>query len=162
MIIQDKNIIDKINKLKIFLFDLDGVIVLRKDKNEQEVVNCMREFSDKLKKEGYFAGIITARDSDNLTDQLSKLDNCSVVTSSFNKVNSAKKVLEELNLSFEEALFIGDDMLDIPLLQMAGISVAPNSARREVKRVVNFTVDISVNGSVLHSIIAKIEGLKNE
>mgnify|MGYP001401779946 CR=1 FL=1 len=158
----DKNIKEKISKLKIFLFDLDGVLILRKDRDEIELVNCMKEFTEKLKTDGYYAGIITARSEDKLTKQLNKLDNCEVVTASFNKVNSVQKILDELNLSFNEVLYIGDDMLDIPLLQKAGISVAPNSARREVKRVVDFSVDIAVNGSILHTIIEMIERLKNE
>jgi YrbI family 3-deoxy-D-manno-octulosonate 8-phosphate phosphatase len=162
MIIQDKNIKERISKLKIFLFDLDGVIVLRKDHNESEIINCMTEFTEKLKDAGYYAGVITARNNDNLTEKLTLLDNCRVVTSAFNKVKSANKVLEELELNFDHVLYIGDDMLDIPLLQKAGISVAPSSARREVKRSVDFVIDITNDGSILHTIIKLIERLKNE
>ena len=162
MILRDKNIKEKIEKLRIFLFDLDGVLILRNDRNEVELIECMKKFTEKLKDDGYYAGIITARNNDNLTAQLNSLDNCIVVTSSFNKVKSVEKVLEELKLNFDKVLYIGDDMLDIPLLQKAGISIAPSSARREVKRVVDFVVDIRVNESILHTIIEMIERLKNE
>jgi hydroxymethylpyrimidine pyrophosphatase-like HAD family hydrolase len=53
-------------------------------------------------------------------------------------------------------------MLDIPLLQQAGVAIAPSSARREVKRVVDFTIEITVNGSILHSVLKMIEELSNE
>ena len=160
MLISDKNIKEKIKNIKIFLFDLDGVIVLRKDRNEDELLRCMKEFTEKLAKDNYLAGIITARDDDELTDKLSKIDNCRVVTASFNKVSKVETIIEELNLGFENVLYIGDDMLDIPLLQKSGIAIAPSSARREVKRVVDFTLDITLNGSILHSVIDLIKGLK--
>ncbi len=160
MIISDKNIKEKIKNIKMFLFDLDGVIVLHKDKNEDELIRCMKEFTEKLEKDNYSAGIITARNDDELTAKLSKISNCRVVTASFNKVSKVEKIIEEFNMSFDNVLYIGDDMLDIPLLQKAGIAIAPSSARREVKRVVDFTIDITVNGSILHSVLNLVERLK--
>ena len=159
MIISDKNIKEKIKNIKIFLFDLDGVIILHKERNEDELLRCMKEFTEKLAKDNYLAGIITARNDDDLTDKLSKIDNCRVVTASFNKVSKVETIIAELNIGFDNVLYIGDDMLDIPLLQKAGIAIAPSSARREVKRVVDFTIDINVNGSILHSVLELIERL---
>ncbi len=161
MIISNKNIKDRIKNVKIFLFDLDGVLILRKDRNEEELLECMKEFTQKLKEDNYFAGVITARDDDDLTNKLSLIDNCSVVTASFNKVGSVEKLLKKLNLNFSNVLYIGDDMLDIPLLQKAEIAIAPSSARREVKRVIDFTVDITVNGSILKSVLEMIARLSD-
>ena len=162
MIISNKNIKEKIKNIQIFLFDLDGVLILRKDRNEEELLKCMEEFTQKLKLDNYYAGVITARNDDALTNKLGQINNCIVVTSSFNKVGSVEKILQQLNLDFSNVLYIGDDMLDIPLLQRAGIAMAPSSARREVKRVVDFTVDIAVNGSILHSVINLVERLIDE
>lgn len=160
MIISDKNIKEKIKNIKIFLFDLDGVIILRRDRDEDELLKCMKEFTLKLAKDNYLAGIITARSDDELTNKLSKIYNCRVVTASFNKVSKVEAIINELNLDFENVLYIGDDMLDIPLLQKAGIAIAPSSARREVKRVVDFTIDITANSSILHSVLDLIERLE--
>ena len=162
MILSDKNIKDKIKDIKIFLFDLDGVLILRKDRNEEELIKCMDEFTQKLKSDNYYAGVITARNDDALTEKLSTVDNCFVVTASFNKVGSVEKIIKKLNLEFSNVLYIGDDMLDIPLLQRAAIAIAPSSARREVKRVVDFTVEITVNGSILHSVWNMIKRFNHE
>ena len=70
--------------------------------------------------------------------------------------------IKGMDLKFSNVLYIGDDMLDIPLLQKAGVAIAPSSARREVKRVVDFTVEINVNGSILQSVLEMIEGIKND
>ena len=159
IIILDKDIKQKIAKIKIFLFDLDGVLVLRKGKNEDVLLNCVKEFTKKLKSKKYYAGIITQRKEDELTNNLTAIDNCIVITSSFNKVGGVQAILKQLNLTFSNVLYIGDDMLDIPLLQKAGIAIAPNSARREVKRIVDFTIDIDINGSILNNVLEMIEKL---
>jgi len=159
IIILDKDIKQKIANVKIFLFDLDGVLILNKDKNEDVLLNCVKEFTKKLKSKKYYAGIITQRKEDELTKNLTAIDNCIVITSSFNKVGGVQAILKQLNLTFSNVLYIGDDMLDIPLLQKAGIAIAPNSARREVKRIVDFTIDIDINGSILNNVLEMIEKL---
>ncbi len=138
------------------------MLILRKERNEEELLKCVEEFTQKLKLDNYFAGVITQRNDDELTKKLALIDNCIVVTSSFNKVGSVEEILKKLNLEMQNVLYIGDDMLDIPLLQQAGVAIAPSSARREVKRVVDFTIEITVNGSILHSVLKMIEELSNE
>jgi 3-deoxy-D-manno-octulosonate 8-phosphate phosphatase KdsC-like HAD superfamily phosphatase len=160
MIISNESLKSKIKKVKIFLFDLDGVIVFRKENDSSEVLKCMKDFAEKLAEDNLSAGIITARSNDELTSNLDKIENCRVVTASFDKVSKVEKIIKELNLTFENVLYIGDDMLDIPLLQKAGVAVAPSIARREVKRVVDFTIDVTTSGSILHSIYEIIERYK--
>lgn len=162
MILSDKNLKERIKNIKIFLFDLDGVLILRKDRNEEELLICMEEFTKKLKVSNYQAGVITARNVDDFTNKLSLIDNCLVVTSSFNKVESVENTIKKLNLEFLNVLYIGDDMLDIPLLQKVGIAVAPSSARREVKRIVDFTVDATSNGSIMHNVLEMMEKLYDD
>lgn len=160
MIISDKNINEKIKNIKIFLFDLEGVLFFEKDENDEKLIKCMREFSQKLAKDNCSTGIITARSDDELTNRLSKIDNCRVVTASFNKVSKVEMIIKELNIDFINVLYIGDDILDIPLLQKVGVAIAPSTARREVKRVVDCTIDITGNGSILNSVLSLIERFK--
>ena len=162
IIILDKDIKQKIAKIKIFLFDLDGVLVLRKGKNEDELLNSVKEFTKKLKSKNYYAGIITQRNEDELTKNLTAIDNCIVITSSFNKVDSVAVILKRFKLTFSNVLYIGDDMLDIPLLQKAGIAIAPYNARREVKRNVDFSIDADINKNIMNSVFETIEKIKNE
>ena len=66
------------------------------------------------------------------------INNCFIKTASVNKVKAAGEILLENNLNFNDAFFIGDNILDIPLLQRAGLTSCPSNARREVKRIVDF------------------------
>lgn len=55
-----------------------------------------------------------------------------------NKVEVAKKIIEELNIEFNDCAFIGDDINDILLLQNAGFSACPSNAPNYVKEKVNY------------------------
>ena len=42
-----------------------------------------------------------------------------------NKGEEFEKILQEYNLKPEEVLYVGDDVIDIPVMRRAGVSVAP-------------------------------------
>jgi 3-deoxy-D-manno-octulosonate 8-phosphate phosphatase (KDO 8-P phosphatase) len=48
------------------------------------------------------------------------------------KLTPFKALLEQLNLSAEQVAFIGDDVVDIPILSRVGFAVAVPNARPEV------------------------------
>ena len=61
-----------------------------------------------------------------------------------NKVEVAQQLIKELNISFNEVAFIGDDINDINLLQLVGISGTPNNGIAYIK---NFaTIITTKNG----------------
>ena len=43
-----------------------------------------------------------------------------------------QQVLEKLNISAEETIYVGDDLIDLPAFAVAGVSVAPADATPEV------------------------------
>ena len=145
-----------------FLFDLDGVLIREDEINSEDklksTLKCISDFVYKLKEQKFYAGVITGRDRDNLTENIDALDNCFVITSSFDKAVKAEAIINELNLSFQNVLYVGDEMLDIPLLSKVGISIAPKSARREVKRVVDFVLDVKNCEELINDINQMIEG----
>jgi len=150
-------------EIKLFLFDLEGVLIpksapedlLLLDKYFQVVEKYFKYISDL----GFTCGIITLRNEDNVIAQFKKIPRCLVVTSMFDKVTPVEKLLGELNLSFDQLFYIGDDMFDIPLLNKAGISAAPSSAHREVKRIVDLIIPYAMVedlfGFILKEIIKK-------
>jgi 3-deoxy-D-manno-octulosonate 8-phosphate phosphatase (KDO 8-P phosphatase) len=50
------------------------------------------------------------------------------------KTEAYEKILAEENLTNEEVCYIGDDVVDIPLLRRAGLAVAVADAVAEVKQ----------------------------
>lgn len=55
-----------------------------------------------------------------------------------NKVEIAQKIIEELQITFEECAFIGDDINDISLLAKVGFSGATANAPQYIKENVDY------------------------
>jgi len=142
----------KLNMIRIFMFDLDGVL-LKNSEDKENIYRQMAEFSNALKNDERFTGIITAREGDELTTRLDEMENCFVITSSLSKEKVMEKRLIELGMNCENLFYIGDDILDLPLLQRAGISCAPSNARREVKRAVDIILNEDESCSILDTVL---------
>ena len=127
----------KINTIKLFLFDLEGVLLQQGSCNE----NCFETIQHvcfELTNFGLKFGIVTARVEDDFIKKLKTIDGCIVLLSSIDKVSATDKFLAGQSLDYQNVFYMGDDLLDVPLLKKCGVSCAPKSARREVKRVVTF------------------------
>ncbi len=144
---------ERLNKIKIFMFDLDGVLS-NHSITEDKIYEQMVKFSESIRSEDLFAGVITAREWDNLTARLNGLENCFVIISSMNKQEMMGRKLGEINMKYDNLLYVGDDILDLPLLQISGISCAPENARREVKRAVDLVLDAHESKNILETILS--------
>lgn len=58
-----------------------------------------------------------------------------------NKMEVLNQWLTELNLSYNEIAYIGDDINDIPLLEKVGFSACPNDAINECKNIVDYVCE---------------------
>lgn len=121
---------------KLVLFDLDGVLIQEhRDYTLEQILKPLKKFVEELSEHGVRFAIISGRRKDEVTDFINEY-NIPLINSSLNKVSDAEKLIKEIGINFNEVFFMGDDILDIPLLQKVGFSAAPKNARREVKRVV--------------------------
>lgn len=121
---------------KLVLFDLDGVLIQEhRDFSLEQILHPLKKFVEELSEQGIRFAIISGRRKDEVTDFVNEY-NIPLISSSLNKVSDAEKLIKEIGIDFDEVFFMGDDILDIPLLQKVGFSAAPKNARREVKRVV--------------------------
>lgn len=73
-------------------------------------------------------GIISGEKSNIVSRRAKKLDIDFVYLGIKNKLEIANKICLELKISLCDVAYIGDDVLDIPLLNAVGISAAPLNA----------------------------------
>ncbi len=135
----NKELLQKLFHIKAVLFDLHGVLI--QNNNGSELENCCEElkyFATHVEAYNIKVGILSSGIDQQLRDHLEKETGVIILNSSLNKIESAEKFLIQNQLEFENLLYIGDDILDMPLLQKAGIGAAPGTARREVKRIVDY------------------------
>ena len=159
-----QEILDKLKNIKLFLFDLEGVLY-NKDyySNEDSLKNFLSEIEiacNRFKSYNVCFGIVTARQHDKLIDDLNNIKNCTILATSIEKVSAVKELAEKLGLDFTNIFYMGDDILDIPLLRMCGLSASPKNSKRDVKRVVNFTIDSGNAGEIFNEIYSLLEKIR--
>jgi 3-deoxy-D-manno-octulosonate 8-phosphate phosphatase (KDO 8-P phosphatase) len=115
-----KNIIKaKLEKIKLLILDVDGVMtdgrIIMDDAGRE-----MKNFH--------------VRDGHGMKD----LEIKDVYQKVFNKKEVFEKILKKHKLSADEAAFMGDDIVDIPVLKRAGFSAAVADAVDEVKSSVHY------------------------
>lgn len=54
------------------------------------------------------------------------------------KIVAAEEWLKEIRIPFERTAFMGDDLVDVPLLQKVALRAAPISAEPAIKNIVHF------------------------
>ncbi|PKL82980.1 MAG: hypothetical protein CVV24_07335 [Ignavibacteriae bacterium HGW-Ignavibacteriae-3] len=127
----------KFRDVKFFLFDLEGVL-LHNGASSEKCLSSIAAACRTLNELGCNFGIVTARDDDELIKSLKSIDGCHVLSGSVAKVSMTDLFLKSRSVDYKHVFYMGDELLDIPLLQKCGLSCAPKHARREVKRVVSF------------------------
>jgi 3-deoxy-D-manno-octulosonate 8-phosphate phosphatase (KDO 8-P phosphatase) len=147
------DILLKFENVKLFLFDLEGVLT-HSDYPEEKCIELISNACLEFNKLELIFGIVTARKDDELIKKLKEIKGCNVLAAALDKVSAVDEFLKLNSLDYENVFYIGDDLLDIQLLKKSKVSAAPNSARREVKRVVNFILKSDKCEDLIQEIIS--------
>lgn len=136
-----KRLLEIARNIKLLILDVDGVltdgsIILDNKDNELKVFHVRDGHGIKMiLRAGIHVAIITGRYSKVVERRAKELGIPEVMQQCFDKRVAYRTFLEKYSLHDEEVAFIGDDVVDIPLLKMAGFSVAVADAPEEVKAV---------------------------
>ena len=77
--------------------------------------------------------LISGRESETITRRAEELGIELVFQKIWNKLEVYEKILVDTGLTHDEVVYIGDDLIDIPLLRRVGLAVAVADAVDEVK-----------------------------
>ncbi len=130
---------EALRALKIVIFDVDGVLtdgrIILDDKGVQSKFFHVRDGAGitLLQNSGLMAAIITGRSS-NVVDVRAKelkIPPVRVCQGAKVKLPVFNKLLKDLDLKPHEALFMGDDLIDLPVLNEAGVACCPSDASAE-------------------------------
>jgi 3-deoxy-D-manno-octulosonate 8-phosphate phosphatase (KDO 8-P phosphatase) len=83
-------------------------------------------------------GLISGRESETITRRAEELGIELVFQKIWNKLEVYERILADTALTHDEVAYIGDDLIDIPLLRRVGLAVAVADAVDEVKAVCHF------------------------
>jgi 3-deoxy-D-manno-octulosonate 8-phosphate phosphatase (KDO 8-P phosphatase) len=132
-------------KIKLILLDVDGVmtdgrIILDNQGNETKAFHVRDGHGIKLaQKAGITIGIITGRSSEVVNVRARELAITEVHQGAHEKILTYESVLAKYGLRDEEAAFVGDDVVDVPIFRRVGIAVTVADADPVVKPYVDMT-----------------------
>jgi len=139
------DILERAKKVKLVILDIDGVmtdgrIIYSIYGDELKFFDVTDGFGiTLLRRAGIRTAIITAKKS-RIVKMRAKDMKVNYVYQGFrDKLAALNKILRKTRLKAEEICFIGDDLIDMPVLKRAGLAVAVPNAVEEVRQQAHFT-----------------------
>ena len=144
------DILQKARAIKLLLFDVDGVltdgtILMHADGTES------KQFDIKdgtgivwAQRFGLTVAFLSARASTATTQRAAQLGITLVHQGVSSKLDAYQQMIDGLMLEDDQVAYMGDDVLDLPVLSSVGLSAAPADAVEEVRRRVHWVS--SLNG----------------
>ncbi|MBI4043146.1 MAG: HAD-IIIA family hydrolase [Deltaproteobacteria bacterium] len=114
---------------------------------------------------GYRVGIISGRLSDLILRRAELLGIEEVYHGRFHKLPAYEEILKKYHYKDSEICYMGDDILDLPIIRRAGFSVAVANAVREVKVEADYITKLpGGNGAVREvlDLILDVSGKKRQ
>ena len=123
-------VIEKARNIKLLILDADGVLtdgkILYDDTGKE-----LKRFDVRdghgiklLMRAGLDVGIITGRESKALGFRAGELGISIVYQKIYNKLEAYEEIILERGLDDKEIAYVGDDLVDVPLMKRVGLSVA--------------------------------------
>ncbi len=131
-------------KIKLILFDVDGVltdgkILLHADGTESKQFD-IKDGTGMVwaQRAGLTVGLLSARTSAATGQRAAQLGITLVHQGVANKLESYEQIVDSLLMDDEQVAYMGDDVLDLPVLGRVGLATAPADAVEEVRNRVHW------------------------
>ncbi|HJV36782.1 HAD-IIIA family hydrolase [Geomonas sp.] len=135
---------ERLKKIKLLILDVDGVltdgrIIFDSNGVESKFFNVKDGHGIKmLQRSGIEVAIISGRESMVVTNRAMELGIHHVYQKSLDKLGPFRKVLDATGLHEDEVAYMGDDVIDIPVMRRVGFAAAPADAIAEVLPFAHF------------------------
>lgn len=135
---------DMLTKVTTFIFDYDGVmtdgtVYMDSNGDPLRTSNVKDGYALQLAgKLGYHVAVISGAVVTNITRRLNMLGVKDVFTGVPDKVEKLKEFMEQYHLAAEQIVFMGDDIPDLKVMRLVGVSACPSDAAEEVKKISHF------------------------
>jgi 3-deoxy-D-manno-octulosonate 8-phosphate phosphatase (KDO 8-P phosphatase) len=128
----------------------DGRIIYGSDGTEYKNFHVHDGYGiTRAKDFGLRLAIISGRDSKVTQLRAERLGIADCIQGADDKVAACNILLKKYRLKHGDICYIGDDEFDLPLLRLAGVSVAPDDAIKRVREEVDFvTLNAGGRGAV--------------
>ena len=128
------DILERASQIKLLIFDVDGVLTdgslfLGDDGQEYKAFHSQDGHGIKmLQKHGVRCAIITGRTSRVVEHRMRNLGIDLIYQGQENKLEGFAHLLERVQLQPEQVAYVGDDVVDLPVMRKVGFAIAVSDA----------------------------------
>jgi len=130
--------------IRLLLFDVDGVMTdgsVNVDANGLDIQRFHIRDGAALvwaERAGLMTGVLSGRVSAATTARAKDLNMTVIALGVSDKRDAFAEILQQHSLAAEEVAYMGDDLIDLPVMRAAGLSAAPADAAAEVAGIAHF------------------------
>jgi len=134
-----KDILEKASRIRLLIFDVDGVLTdgslfIGDDGQEYKAFNSRDGHGIKmLQKHGVTVAIITGRTSKVVEHRMANLGVSHVYQGKLEKLPAYEELAAKLGIPAGETAYVGDDVVDLPVMRKVGLAIAVQDAHPLVK-----------------------------
>ena len=143
---------DRARRIKVLLYDVDGVltngditIIPSPDSNPNSHAVEVKSFSAHdgmgigiARLAGLKIGFVTKRQSAVVAIRARDLKIDHVYQGQSNKLDALNKIIAAEACTLEEIAYVGDDIIDLPVMRVVGFAIAPANARPQAKSAAHY------------------------
>ena len=156
------NILALFKDITTFVFDVDGVltdgsVILLEDGLQARTMNIKDGLALQMAlKYGYKVIIISGGSSEPVIKRLQYLGLKDIHLGLKDKLKFFEGLKDQHSLSWNQVLYMGDDLPDIPVLEKVGLPCSPEDAVAEVKAVSKYISHLKGGAGAVRDVIEKV------
>ncbi len=153
---------DRLRRIRFLLTDVDGVLTdgrlyFDHDGGEMKVFHVLDGAAFAYwHRSGFASGFLSGRDCPAVVRRAKSNGVSEIHLGKLDKLPALLDIQERLQLEFEEIAYLGDDLLDLPVLRQVGFSATPPNGRPELQAEVHYVTETPGGFGVVREVVEMI------
>ncbi|APY00527.1 KdsC family phosphatase [Lacinutrix venerupis] len=164
----DKSYKEHLSNINTFIFDVDGVLTdgsltITANGDMLRTMNVKDGYALKQAlNKGYNLCIISGGINEGVKKRLENLGIKDVFLGAHNKIEQFNIYIKDKNIKPENVLYMGDDIPDIPVLELVGLATCPQDAVQEVKQLSKYISHKKGGKGCVRDVIEQVLKVNND
>jgi 3-deoxy-D-manno-octulosonate 8-phosphate phosphatase (KDO 8-P phosphatase) len=155
------DLLQRLQKIRLFLCDVDGILTDASIYMDGSVETKRFHIPDGLglrllQREGIKVGWISARPSLATTQRAQDLKIDFLHQSDTSKVTAVEKIIADAKFTWEETVYMGDDIVDLGVLKRAGFSATVPHAIVECQKIAHYVTEAPGGDGAVREVVEMI------